>query len=114
MPRQDARRLLDPGGRVLPHQPVDVIALDAVLLREAGPVRPGVPEAGYFPAFLIGELGASGLAGRLGAFGYRVVVVLSPERARDFFAPAEVLYHAGVAAPRERRLTRRGEVLHAG
>jgi hypothetical protein len=93
---------------------VHVVELDAVLFREACPVRPGVREAGYSPAFLFGELGAPGQAGRLGAIGYLVVAVLSPERARDLFAPAKVPYHAGVAAPSERRLTRRGEVFHAG
>jgi hypothetical protein len=93
---------------------VDVVALDAVLLREAGPVRPGVREAGFFSAFLFGELGASGQAGRLGAFGYLVVAVLSPEHDRYLIAPAEVMYHAGAAAPGERCLTRRGEVFYAG
>ena len=114
MPRQDARRLFGLDGRVLAHQPVDVVALDAVLLREAGPVRPGVREAGYLPAFYFGELVAFREAGGLGAFWYLVAAVLPLERARDLFAPAEVLYHAGVSAPRERRLTGRREVFHAG
>jgi hypothetical protein len=68
MPRQDARRLLDPDGRVLAHQPVDVVALDAMPFRQPGPVRPGVREAGYSPAFF-GELVAFREAGGLGALG---------------------------------------------
>ncbi len=114
MPRQDARRLFGLDGRVLAHQPEDVVALDAMPCRQSGPVRPGVREAGYFPAFFFGELIAPGRAGGLGAFWYLVAAVLPLERARDLFAPAEVLHHAGVAAPGELRLTRRGEVFHAG